>query len=239
MEIKKSPKADLEREKSTGLLIGYIFALAAMFACFEFTTREYKDNSQIYAAAPVVSEEEYTPPPTQPIFTAAPPPPAESVETPEILDIVDDNTDIVEEKVETSEATNDAIAGPSAPVSGPVMAGPPVATAEEGDEGEIFEVVEQSASFPGGDDALYKWLGKNLRYPASANEQGIQGRVIVAFVINRDGSIVDPKVMRSLDPACDKEALRVIKSMPKWTPGKQRGKTVRQRYVLPVMFKLM
>ena len=238
MEIKKSKKADLEGQKGTGLLVGYILSLAVMFVAFEYTTRDYVETDVVYSTSSFVSEEEVVPI-TQPIFTAAPPPPAEAPQVAEILDIVDDNTEIVEEEIESSESTTEAISGPTAPVSGPVMAGPPAATQEEGDEGEVFEIVEQNPSFPGGNEALMKWLSKNLKYPASAQENGIQGRVLVQFVVNKDGSIVDPKVLRSVDPALDKEALRVVSTMPKWQPGKQRGKTVRVRFTLPVTFRLM
>ena len=217
--------------------MGYIIALAVMFAAFEYTTRDYVETDVVYATSSFVSEEEVVPP-TQPIFTAAPPPPADAPQVAEILDIVDNETEIVEEEIETSESTTEAISGPVSHVSGPVMAGPPVATQEEGDEGEVFEVVEQNPSFPGGNDALMKWLSKNLKYPASAQDNGIQGRVMVQFVVNKDGSIVDPKVVRSIDPALDKEALRVVSAMPKWQPGKQRGKTVRVRFTLPVLFRL-
>ena len=217
--------------------MGYIIALAVMFAAFEYTTRDYVETDVVYATSSFVSEEEVVPP-TQPIFTAAPPPPADAPQVAEILDIVDNETEIVEEEIETSESTTEAISGPVSHVSGPVMAGPPVATQEEGDEGEVFEVVEQNPSFPGGNDALMKWLSKNLKYPASAHDNGIQGRVMVQFVVNKDGSIVDPKVVRSIDPALDKEALRVVSAMPKWQPGKQRGKTVRVRFTLPVLFRL-
>lgn len=237
MEVKKSKKADLEGQKGTSLLIGYIVALAAMFACFEYTTRTYEETDVVYATTSFVSEEEVIPI-TQPIFTAAPPPPAETPAVAEILDIVDNNTEIEEETIESTEDTNEATSGPSAPVSGPVMAGPPAPVQEESDEGEIFEVVEQNPMFPGGDKALMAWLTKNLKYPASAQENGIQGRVLVQFVVNKDGSIVDPKVLRGADPALDKEAMRVVSAMPKWTPGKQRGKTVRVRYTLPVTFRL-
>lgn len=237
MEVKKSKKADLEGQKGTGLLIGYIVALSAMFACFEWTTREYVETDQVYATTSFVTEEEIVPI-TQPIFTAAPPPPADAPQVAEILDIVDDNTEIEEEKIESTESTTEAVSGPVSHVTGPVMAGPPAATMEEGDEGEIFEVVESNPSFPGGDEALMKWLSKNLKYPASAQDAGIQGRVVVQFVVNKDGSIVEPKVVRNVDPALDKEAIRVVSAMPKWTPGKQRGKTVRVRYTLPVMFRL-
>ena len=237
MEIKKSKRADLEGQKSTGLLIGYIVTLAAVFVAFEYTTRDYVETDVVYSTSSFVSEEEVVPI-TQPIFTAAPPPPAEAPQVAEILDIVDNNTDIVEEEIESTESTTEAVSGPVAHVSGPAM-GPPAATMEEGDEGEVFEVVEQNPEFPGGMDALMKWLSKNLKYPASAQENSIQGRVLVQFVVNKDGSIVEPKVIRSVDPALDKEALRVVSVMPRWQPGKQRGKTVRVRFTLPVTFRLM
>lgn len=237
MEVKKSKKADLEGEKGTGLFIGYIVALSVMFACFEFTTRTYEETDVVYATTSFVSEEEVIPI-TQPIFTAAPPPPADAPQVAEILDIVDNETEIVEEKIETSESTDQAITGPTAPVSGPVMAGPPAPVQEGNDEGQIFEVVEQNPAFPGGDKALMDYLYKNLKYPAVAQDNGIQGRVLIQFVVNKDGSIVDPKVLRSVDPSLDKEAMRVVTSMPKWTPGRQRGKPVRVRFTLPVTFRL-
>ena len=109
---------------------------------------------------------------------------------------------------------------------------------EENDEEEVFQVVEDMPEFPGGMEALLAYLGKNIKYPSIAQENNIQGRVIVEFVVNKDGSIVEPKVIRSLDASCDKEALRVIKTMPKWKPGKQRGKPVRVKYTVPVMFRL-
>ena len=109
---------------------------------------------------------------------------------------------------------------------------------EEPEEQTIFEVVEEAPSFPGGMSALMQFLSKNIKYPTIAQENGVQGRVICQFVVNRDGSIVDVKVIRGVDAYLDKEAVRVIQSMPKWTPGKQRGKAVRVRYTLPVMFRL-
>ena len=93
-------------------------------------------------------------------------------------------------------------------------------------------------SFPGGMGELMKFLGNNIKYPAVAQENGIQGRVIIQFVIEKDGSVANPVVVKGVDPALDKEALRVVKSMPKWTPGKQRGKAVRVKYTVPVTFRL-
>jgi protein TonB len=103
---------------------------------------------------------------------------------------------------------------------------------------EIFSHVEVPPSFPGGDKELLKWLTENINYPVIAAEQGIQGRVILRFVVGPDGSVGNVEVQRSLDPSCDKEALRVVKKMPKWIPGKQNGNAVYVYYTLPVLFKL-
>ena len=106
-------------------------------------------------------------------------------------------------------------------------------------EDEIFIIVEKMPEFPGGQQALFKYLSENVKYPVIAQENGIQGRVICQFTVNKDGSIVDVEVVRTGgDASLDKEAVRVIKSMPKWTPGKQRGQAVRVKYTVPVNFKL-
>ena len=106
------------------------------------------------------------------------------------------------------------------------------------EETKVFDVVEQMPSFPGGPSALFEFLSKNIKYPAVAEENGVQGRVIVTFVVERDGSITDVKVVKSVDPSLDKEAQRVVKSMPHWIPGKQNGSAVRVKYTVPVTFKL-
>ena len=105
-------------------------------------------------------------------------------------------------------------------------------------ETKIFEVVEQMPTFPGGDAALMEFLRKNVVYPVVAQENGVQGRVVISFVVERDGSITDVKVARSVDPSLDREAARVVKSMPNWIPGKQNGSSVRVKYNVPVSFRL-
>lgn len=137
------------------------------------------------------------------------------------------NTDVFTE-VKPSEAV--VVAPPPAPA--------PIAKPVEKEDDVIFQVVEKSAEYPGGMQELYKFLNKNLNYPAAAKEAGIQGRVVCQFVVNKDGSLVDVKIVKGLDPDLDREALRVINMMPKWKPGEQSGKKVRQRYTLPVQFKL-
>ena len=106
------------------------------------------------------------------------------------------------------------------------------------EETKVFDVVEQMPSFPGGDAELMKYLSTHIKYPVVAEENGIQGRVIATFVVERDGSITDVKVAKSVDPSLDKEAMRVVKSMPHWIPGKQNGSAVRVKYTVPVTFRL-
>ena len=217
MEVKKSPKADLESKKSTWLLIGYVVVLAFMFVAFEWTERDIKiDTSQ--ALSDLVFEEEIEVPPPPEVPAAA-----------EILDIVDDDADVEETIIASSEEVGQAVEVKYVPVQ---------VVEEEPEEQEIFDVVEKMPEFPGGNAALMSYLAKNIKYPTIAQENGTQGRVIVQFVVNKDGSIVDAKVARSVDPYLDKEALRVINSMPKWNPGMQRNKPVRVKYTVPVMFRL-
>lgn len=102
----------------------------------------------------------------------------------------------------------------------------------------VYDAVEQQAVFPGGQAALMIWISENLIYPVAAQENGVQGRVIVRFVIEKDGTVTNPVVVRSVDPDLDKEALRLVKKMPKWQPGKLNGVVVRSNFYLPVTFKL-
>lgn len=228
MEIKKTPKADLENKKSTWLLVGYVIVLAFMFIAFEWTKRDIKiDTSQ--AITDLVFEEEIIPITEQPEQAAPPPPPA-APPIAETLTIVEDDADVEETTIATSEETNQAVEIKYVPVA---------VEEEEPKEQTIFEVVEQMPEFPnGGMAGLMQYLSKNIKYPTIAQENGTQGRVTVQFVVNRDGSIVDAKVLRGVDPYLDKEAIRVISSMPKWKPGMQRGKAVRVKYTVPVMFRL-
>ena len=226
MEVKKSPKADLEGKKSTWLLVGYVVVLAFMFVAFEWTQRDVKiDTSQ--AVADVVFEEEIIPITETPEQQAPPPPEAPKVA--ELLEIVDD-------KAEIDESTTIINEDNVAPVE--VKYVPVQVVEEEPEEQTIFEVVENMPDFPGGQAALMQYLAKNIKYPVTAHENGKQGRVIVSFVVKKDGNISDIKVARSVDPYLDKEAVRVIAAMPQWKPGKQRGENVNVRFSVPVMFRL-
>ncbi|MEJ8762169.1 TonB family protein [Phocaeicola sp. HCN-40430] len=227
MEIKKSPKADLEGKKTTWLLIGLVLILAVMFVAFEWTERDKQVVTDSGVEMPIF-EEEMIPITEQEEPKQAPPPP-EAPKVEEVLQIAENDADVEETTIQSSEENNQAVE---------IKYVAPVVEEEEPEEAEIFMVVEEMPEFPGGMAECLKFLGKNIKYPTIAQENGVQGRVIVQFVVNQDGSIVDPVVVRSVDPYLDKEALRVIKTMPKWKPGKQRGKAVRVKYTVPVTFKL-
>jgi len=115
---------------------------------------------------------------------------------------------------------------------------PVIEEEEEIVEEKIFLVVEQMPSFPGGEAKMYGYIGKNIEYPRIAKESGISGRVFVTFVVEKDGTVTDVQILRGIGGGCDEEAVRVIKSMPKWKPGKQRGKPVRVQYRMPIKFTL-
>lgn len=229
---------ELRSQKSTNMLIGFVLAFAALFVAFEFTQREVKaveDNDKIYDFK---MEEDMIPITQQQEMVA--PPPAAAPTVMEFINEVEDDTELPEEEVETTEEVNQAITavvGTGAP-SAVVPTGPVGPVVEVDDDERIYEVVEENAQFPGGDEACMKWLAEHLKYPSICQEQGVQGRVFVSFVVNKDGSIVDVEIKRSPDPNLSKEAERVVKSMPKWKPARQGNRTVRSRFNLPVMFRL-
>ncbi len=227
MEIKKSPKADLERRRTLYILVGLVFILSTVFVAFEWTTTEV---TLIEVANDAFDglEDEIIPITMQQPAPPPPPPPAPQVE--EILKVVEDDKEI--EQVEI-ESTEDDV---NTEVEINFNDGAP--TEEETTTDEIFTVVENMPQFPGGDAALLGYISKSVKYPAIAQENGIQGRVIISFVIEKDGLVADATVVRGVDPALDKEALRVVNNMPKWKPGEQRGKPVRVKYTLPVTFRL-
>lgn len=223
MEIKKSPKASLEDKKSLFVMMGLIMVLSLLYIGFEWTESEVKVYDSFDTS--LLAEEEIEIVQTQQELPPPPPPPVPDVV--EVINIVED--DVIVESVEiTTEDDKNKEVVIQAPVAAPI----------EEEDNVVFQVVETMPSFPGGDASLFKFLGENVKYPVIAQENGIQGRVICQFVVNKDGSIVDVEVVRPVDPSLDKEAIRVIKSMPKWSPGKQRGKSVRVKYTLPVNFKL-
>ena len=227
MEVKKSPQAVLEGKKTTNLLIGAIMILAVLFVGVEWSERDKKVMTDS-GIQEVMFEEEIIPITEQEQPQQAPPPP-QAPPAEEVLEIIENDSKIEESTIQASDDTNAAVEVKYTPVE---------VEEEEVDEQEIFTIVEEMPEYPGGIAAAMKWIANELRYPPIAQENGVQGRVTVRFTINADGSVVDPVVIRGVDPHLDKEALRVIGKMPKWKPGKQRGKAVRVSYNLPVRFKL-
>lgn len=225
MQIKKSQKASLEDKKLTYLLMGFVLVLSICYVALEWTEKEVT-KYEVTDMDFLIEDEIEIQQTTQDVTPPPPPPPVQEVE---VLNVVEDNVETEHVEI-TSEETKEE-----------VIIAPPVEEVKQEEEPEevIFVVVETMPEFPGGQQALFKYLSENVKYPVIAQENGIQGRVICQFVVNKDGSIVDVEVVRSGgDASLDKEAVRVIKSMPKWKPGKQRGKAVRVKYTVPVNFKL-
>ena len=227
METKKTPKANLESKRPTWLLVGYVVVLAFMFVAFEWT-RDIKIDTSGRIVENVFEQDMEIPLTRQP--EVAPPPPPQVTPINDVLTIIDDDANVEETNFASSEETGEDVVVKHIPVT--VDEDVPV-------EDEIFEVVEENPQFlNGGTGGLLQYLSKNIKYPTIPQENGTQGRVTVQFVVNKDGSIVDVNVIRGVDPYLDKEAVRVISTMPKWKPGKQRGVPVRCKFTVPVTFKL-
>ena len=229
MEIKKSPKANLEGKKTIFFEIGLVIALAALLAAFSWKVETKVEEG--FVVPPDEEIEEEIIPITQQMLKPPPPPPPAPRLT-DLVEIVEDDTSIDEElEIEDAEADVEN----KEPVNYDDYG-------EYGDEDtgedEVFTVVEEVPMFPGGMGALKKWLSKNLKYPMIAQENGIQGTVMVQFVVWKDGTIKDVQLVRGVDASLNKEATRLVKAMPKWKPGKQRGRAVSARFTLPVTFRL-
>lgn len=222
---KKTPKADLENKRGLFLEIGLVVVLALVLLGFEWKTYDKQKVEIFQRQATDIPEEmveitkQETPPPQ------APPPPQVTV-----LNIVDDNVQIDNEFTIDAEATQTT----------QVQEYVPVQKAEEEviEEQEIFQVVESMPEFPGGEEARIQFLRDNIKYPQMARESGIQGTVYVTFVVEPDGRVTNVRVLRGIGGGCDEEAVRVVKAMPRWIPGKQRGKPVRVQFNMPIKFTL-
>jgi protein TonB len=226
MDLKKSPKADLESKKVIFTEIGLIIGMALMLLAFEWKSYDKTVIEVSSRQAENVAEEII--PITEQKIKPPPPAPVQQVVKINIVEDdveVDDNIEIDAEADQNTEVEE-------------YIAAPKQEDEESAEEAQIFMVVESMPEFPGGEAALYKYLGENIKYPQMAKESGIQGRVFVTFVVERNGSVTDVRVLRGIGGGCDEEAIRVVQNMPKWTPGKQRGKSVRVQYNLPVKFTL-
>lgn len=224
MEIKKNPEVDLEKKRSLFLVAGYVVALAVVLTAFEWKTfdKVAGDLGQLVIEdleeeIIPITEQEIKPPPPPP-----PPPPAPEIE------IVEDDVEI-EEEVEIMDVEAD-METEIVEIEEPVE--------EESNEPDFFTIVEDMPAYPGGDGALLKYIAENVEYPAIAKENGITGVVYVSYIVDKDGSIKDVKVVRGADPFLDKEAIRVVKTLKGYSPGKQRGKPVPVQFTIPIRFVL-
>ena len=224
MEIRKTSKADLENKKGYFIEIGLILALLVVFGAFSLKSYD-KQTVNLLQVAVDDAPEEIIPITEQKVKPPPPPPPRQVTQIKIVEDDVqvEDDLDIDVEADDNTEFQEYV---------------PPETDEEEVEETQIFQVVENMPEFPGGRSALMKYLATNIKYPPYAKEAGIQGRVFINFVVETNGAITAVKVLRGIGGGCDEEAIRVVKDMPKWKPGMQRGKPVRVSFNLPVKFTL-
>ena len=215
MEPKKNPKVSLENKKGMFFQIGLAVTLLAILIAFEWKSYD-KTNYNLGDLNLDDMEEEIIPITRQEVKPPPPPPPP-----PEIIEIVEDEVEIEKElEIEETETDEDEII-----------------EIEEDDE-EFFMVVENMPEFPGGDLGLMKFIQKNVRYPAIAKEYNITGKDYVSFIVDKQGNVTNVKIVRGVDKNLDAEAVRVVSSLPKYKPGKQRGKAVRVMFTIPINFTL-
>lgn len=225
MEIKKNPNVDAEKTRLPFTFVGLFFTASIIFMAFTYSSGKVDkkgddgdSNARDIAFDP--TEVEDIPPPED-----TPPPP----DTPEVPP---PPTDEVKEVEKEDDQTKVSIAPPDVPPPPPSTAPPaPV-------QDEIFDVVEDEPGFPGGEEKMQLFIKSNIKYPDMSIQMGDQGKVYVRFVVEKDGSISNVSIARSVTPELDKEAMRVVKMMPNWSPGKQRGRPVRTNVVIPIVFKL-
>jgi len=228
MEIKKSDKANLEKKKLLFFEIGMIIALGIVWFAFEWTSSETNYDALVDTTQAIEEEEILNVDPT------TPPPPPQTQEIPVLsdkIDIVDDDIKVEDMIINTEDDANLGVEVKDY-----------VAQVEEEvveEEAIPFQLVEKAPSFQGGGpNEFTKWVNSRLVYPEIAKENGIQGRVTLQFTVEKDGRVTNVKVLRGVDSSLDKEAVRVVSSSPKWTPGKQRDRAVKVTYTFPVIFQL-
>jgi protein TonB len=228
MILKKSNFANLEDKRSIFLEIGMVITLIIVLTAFNWKTYDKQAILQYQR------ELDDSPVELVPVTQQKPPEPPK-IQKPAVIhtiNIIDNESPVDEDFIFDAEI--DPMDTVPAYIPAPAM------KEEEEDisQEEIFQVVESMPEFPGGERALYKYLGENIRYPRMANEAGISGKVYITFVVEKDGSITDVRLMRGIGGGCDEEAMRVVKNMPDWVPGRQRGIPVRVQFILDVKFTL-
>ena len=227
MELKKTQKADLENKRHMYFMIGLVLALGTVLLSFEWTSKQNKAGTLGNVIAVEVVEEIV--PPIREMEVKPPTPPSPKVI--EILNIFEDDVEI-DDKIEIDDVGADERT---------LIDVTPIVTAIEekaDDADKVFIIVEDKPEFPGGEMALRAFIANAIKYPVIAQENGIQGKVYVTFVVGKDGLIKNAVIARGVDASLDKEALRVVNSLPKWNPGKQRGKPVNVSYTVPINFVL-
>jgi protein TonB len=223
MEVKKSEKADLTNKSMFFFSIGLFVTMGTTVAIFENKT--YDEKVEVVARIADQSEEIMDVP-----VTDQPPPPPPQVQQPQVVEVPDEEE--IEEEIQVNldvEMTDDTKVE-QIEIKQEVE--------EKEDENQIFTIVEEQAQPVGGMAAFYKYVGEKMKYPAQARRMQVEGRVFCEFVVNKDGTLQDVKVIRGIGAGCDEEAIRVIQSAPAWKPGKQRGKAVRSKFNLAIIFKL-
>jgi protein TonB len=226
MKTKKTNKANLENKKSTFFLIGLVLSLGMVLLAFEWKTS--KTSETITLGATDFVPEDFVFIPSTPNEKKELPKPV--IEVPK-LEIVDDQTDIINELDFSGSDPDDIELNINELVFTEITETPV-------EEPEILFFVDVMPEFPGGDQALLSYLSRNVKYPVIAQENGIQGKVYVSFVIDEKGRILRVELLRGVDSSLDNEAMRVVRNMPRWKPGKQSGKTVKVRYNVPINFEL-
>lgn len=226
MDIKKVKTERGKREKTLFLSIGLCLSLLLILGAFEW--KNYTDESMVDMATSNASLDEVIEiPPTE-----QPPPPPPKIDLPQIVEVADEI--VVEQEIEIN---LDVSITEDTRIQEVIVSMPQEEQQEEADE--IFTIVEQQPQPVGGMAAFYKYVGENLKYPSTASRMNIEGRVFVQFVVEKDGLLTDIQVVKGIGAGCDEEAVRVISNAPKWEPGKQRGRPVRVRMILPIVFKLV
>ncbi len=228
MEIKKTPKADLENRRTLFTEIGLVVAVLVVWGAFSYSTKE-KAVASLGEDTQVVEVEDMVP-----ITEETPPPPPEAPKIP----VLSDQIDIVEDDIKVDD--NFMSLEDDASLGVEIMDYVEEVKEEVVEEEAIpFQLVEEKPSFNGGDaNEFSKWVNSKLQYPEIAKENGVQGRVTLQFTVNPDGSVSNVKVLRGVDSSLDKEAVRVVSMSPKWKPGKQRDRAVKVTYTFPVIFQL-
>jgi protein TonB len=229
MKNGRNPEFDLEKRRPGITLFSFLVPLALTLVAFEWTSWDVLSKTVVCDFPDdLFIEEELVPPVPKPPAPSGPMEAKPIMAPPTIIEIIDGPV--------IDDPTLAAVPDPIDPQTYPE---PLAQRIEPVDEEKLFERVEQMPQFQGGDAGLFSYLGRNIKYPELAREVGIQGIVYITFEVDKEGNVKDAKVLRGIGGGCDEEALRVVKAMPPWEPGKQRGKAVRVQYTLPVKFRLV